>query len=303
MKVLTLFGMIAALAAALALPGCGRSLANDPAANAEKSQEIRLALNSGASSGAAAAETQAAAKATGWGTIKGRFVYDGKPPQQSAISVNKDVDFCGKHPLLDEKLVVASDGGLANVVVFARDKNIEVHPDYAATAKDDVVLDNHDCHFVPHIAVARTGQTLLVKNSDSVSHNTNAAFNSNGAFNNIIPSGSKPLEAKLTQSETAPAPVACTIHPWMKGFVVVQNHPYVAVTGKDGTFELKNVPAGIPLQFKVWHEASTGKGNAVQASRPDLKWDPSGVFTVTLQPDQILDLADIKVPGSSLSAQ
>jgi hypothetical protein len=53
----------------------------------------------------------------------------------------------------------------------------------------------------------------------------------------------------------------------------------------------------------VWHEASTGNNGAVAVNRPDLKWQPTGRFTVTLQPDQVLDLSDIKIPSSALAAK
>src|SRR2546423_3328007 len=80
-----------------------------------------------------------------WGTIKGRFVYVGKAPVPEKIKVEKDVEICGKHPLVNESLVVSKDGGVKNVVVFLRTEKgakLAVHPDYAKTAKDEVVLDN-----------------------------------------------------------------------------------------------------------------------------------------------------------------
>jgi len=291
-----------ALAGAIALPGCGRSFAGGPVANPEAVAKIRHELESKSGVPAGGAETQAA-KATGWGTIKGRFVYDGTPPTPAAIAITKDPEVCGKHPLNNESLLVGSDHGIANVVVYARDRKIEVHPDYAASAKDKVVLDNHECHFVPHVLAVRAGQTLDVKNTDTVSHNTKAAFVINTAVNNTIPVGDQPLEVPITQGEQGPVEVSCTIHPWMKGYLVVQPHPYMAVSGKDGTFELKNVPAGVPVEFQVWHEASTGSNGAVAVSRPELKWQNNGRFTVTLEPDQALDLKDLKVPASALAAQ
>ncbi len=286
-----------------ALAGCARQMPNDAPANAEAAQKIRLTLVSNtASTSGGAAEAQAAPKATGWGTIKGRFVFDGTPPTPANLSITKDTDVCAKHPLSNESLLVSSDGGLANVVLFARNKNIEVHPDYAATADQPVLLDNHDCHFVPHVLAVRTGQPLQIKNSDAVGHNTNISFASNAPFNGIISSGTAATQ-KLASAEPAPATAVCNIHPWMKGYVVVQSHPYVAVSGKDGTFEIKNAPAGIPLEFQAWHESSSGANGAVQTNRPDLKWQPNGRFTVTLQPDQTLDLQDIKVPAASLAAK
>ncbi len=45
----------------------------------------------------------------------------------------------------------------------------------------------------------------------------------------------------------------CNVHPWMKGYIAVFQHPYFAITGKDGTFELKNVPHG-EFRIEAWHE-------------------------------------------------
>ncbi len=89
----------------------------------------------------------------------------------------------------------------------------------------------------------------------------------------------------------------------MKGYLVVQANPYMAVSAKDGTFEIKNVPTGVPLEFQAWHEASTSNNGALVGNRPDLKWQHNGRFTVTLQPNETMDLKDIKVPASSLAAQ
>jgi len=293
-----------ALASAVALPGCGRSFAGGPAANPEAVAKIRHELES--KSGAAAAggaETQAAAKSTGWGTIKGRFVYDGTPPKPAAIAITKDAEVCGKHPLSNESLLVSDGGGIANVVLYARDRKIEVHPDYEASAKGKVTLDNRDCHFVPHVLAMRAGKTLEVKNSDPppASHNTNAALAS--APFNVIISPNTSIDKQIDSAESSPAVVTCNVHPWMKGYLLVQTHPYFAVTDKDGSFELKNVPAGVPVEFQVWHEASTANNGGVAVNRPDLKWQNNGRFTVTLEPEQTLDLKDLKVPSSALAAQ
>src|SRR5262249_15522778 len=157
--------------------------------------------------------------------------------------------------------------GLANVVLYLRNKNVDAHPDYAASAGEKVVLDNKDCHFVPHVLTVRTGQPLDIKNSDAVSHNTNVALTANQPFNSIISSNTS-AELKLASAETSPTVVTCNIHPWMKGYLVVQANPYMTVSAKDGTFEIKNVPTGVPLEFQAWHEASTGNNGALAGNRP-----------------------------------
>jgi hypothetical protein len=39
----------------------------------------------------------------------------------------------------------------------------------------------------------------------------------------------------------------------MKGYIRIFNHPYYAVTADDGTFEIKDAPAG-EYRIAVWHE-------------------------------------------------
>jgi hypothetical protein len=102
------------------------------------------------------------ASAQEWGTLKGKFVFDGKPPVPKAINVTKE-PACEAHKLVDESVVVGDDGGLANVVVYlylGRGKKVSaVHPDYEKTANDKVVLSNENCRFEPHVALLRTSRT------------------------------------------------------------------------------------------------------------------------------------------------
>ena len=201
---------------------------------------------------AAAAGFAASAFADEWGTIKGRFEFGGNAPAAGELKADKDVEVCGKHKLLAEELVVGADKGVANVVVFVRDKGVKVHPDLAATKNEKVVLDNKNCRFEPHVSVVQTGQPLVIKNSDTVGHNSNIATMKNPPSNSLIPQGG---ESTLTfaSDEAIPSQITCNIHPWMKGWVLVRPNPYGTVSKPDGTFEIRNVPAGeIELQF--WHE-------------------------------------------------
>src|SRR5690349_17754269 len=97
-----------------------------------------------------------------WGDLEGTFVFKGTPSTPAKINVDKDQAFCGKHNLVDEKVVVNKEnGGLANVVVYLFDQSKpKIHPDYEKTAKAEVVVDNANCRFEPHVAGLRVGQTL-----------------------------------------------------------------------------------------------------------------------------------------------
>jgi len=191
-----------------------------------------------------------------WATLKGQFIFgkDGTAvPTPDAITPDKDVQVCGKNPLFQEKLTVNKENrGLANVVIWAF-KPKKIHPDYAKTAKETVKMDNVSCRFEPHAVAVRTGQTLEIGNSDDVSHNSMITFLKNKSVNPMIPA-KKSQTFQFAKSEIIPVKVACSIHPWMQGILLVQDHPYMAVTDKDGKFELKNLPAG-KVSLKVWHEA------------------------------------------------
>ena len=47
--------------------------------------------------------------------------------------------------------------------------------------------------------------------------------------------------------------VQCDVHPWMSGFIYVLDHPFFAVTGDNGSFEIGRLPSGT-YTLVAWHE-------------------------------------------------
>jgi hypothetical protein len=208
-------------------------------------------------SSSAASSGQAKPAAGGWGTLKGRFVYDGEAPQPAPLSITKDQEFCGKHDVRNEELVVnAENGGIKNVVVVLypgpRGKAPEAHPDYEAALKEPVRLDNAGCRFEPHVLHVREGQELIIGNKDEVGHNTNVAFVSGSPFNELIAAQGE-IKKVVTASERTPIPAACNIHPWMRAYVLATDHPYAAITDENGEFTIENLPTG-EWTFQIWQE-------------------------------------------------
>jgi hypothetical protein len=268
--------------------GCGRSVVSDPAPDKDVANAIRNA-QSADSEGATEAET-VAPTATEWGNLTGRFVFDGQPPTPSPLSITKDVPVCGRHNLVNESLVVGPDGGLANVVVFVNTRSVPVHPDYEATANEKVMFDNEHCRFEPHILALRTSQTLVVHNSDPVSHNSNLAPLGDTSINPLL-SEKGAAEHQFKRSQSAPVPVTCSIHPWMKGYVFPRDNPYVAVTDDQGRFTIENLPAA-ELEFQVWQERP-----GPLAAKPEWK---RGRFKFKIAPGDN-DLGEIQVSPDLLN--
>ncbi len=200
------------------------------------------------------------ANSADWGNLEMRFVFDGAAPERPTLVLNKDIELCGKHMPKTEKLVVnPTDKGVANIVMWLDVKageKVAVHESYAKAATAAVQLANKGCRFDPHVCVLRTGQKLLIDNPDLVDHNTAAGLDRNAPFNVLTPSGTSAERSKFDLSEKVPAPIQCSIHPWMTGWLVVKDHPYVAVSDEHGRIAIKNLPTG-ELTFVVWHEIPT----------------------------------------------
>lgn len=275
--------------------GCGQSRLSAPTPDSDAAQALRVALSDESATdgdaGGAAAST-----GTGWGTLTGRFVFVGTPPDAKQLIVDKDTAVCTAEgrKLFDQSLQVDdSTGGLANVVVFARKVGRVKEREMPA---EPLVFDQKGCEFLSPVFAARVGQPIDVRNSDPIGHNTNVSGTS---FNQLIPAGEGTLFTPARETGM-PTMVTCNIHPWMKAYAVFREDGYVAVSAADGTFSIPDLPAGEEVELQVWHERSTGPNGALSADRADLDWSSKGRFTVTIDADQTKDLGEIEIQASAL---
>lgn len=232
-----------------------------------------------------------AVHAEGWGKLTVRFSYGGDPPTAEKLDLNKDVDFCGPFGLVDESLVVdAKTKGIANVVVWLDEAKSgrapEVHPSYAKALGETVVIANQKCRFEPHVQTMRVGQTLKITNEDDVAHAAAVYFLKNPPVSVTVPAKADEGRKNLV-AERVPCAVKCPIHAWMSGYLVIKDHPYVGVSGKDGRVTLENVPAG-EWTLRVWHETH-GYVDEVRLDGKRTKWK-SGYVEVTIPADGTTDL-------------
>jgi hypothetical protein len=191
-----------------------------------------------------------------------------KPTELQATT---DKEFCTKDgPVVDESVLTGKDGGVKNIVVWLRPDTAnradpfpadKVKPELAKAAPVERVIDQPCCQFIPRVTAARTGDKLVVKNSAKVAHNTNISGGDENpalVFNINLPAGGATPAVELKAQRT-PIPFKCDIHPWMKGFVRVFDHPYFAVTDDNGKFTIKDAPVG-KWRLVVWHENGFHKG-------------------------------------------
>jgi hypothetical protein len=233
-----------------------------------------------------------------WGSLTGRLVVDGSVGKPAAINVSQDIEYCGQKNLVAENVVVGEKDGLTNAFVFLylkRGKSVDVHPDLQETP-EAAVLDNQGCRFEPHALLLQTGQELKVTSTDPIGHNTKLDLLKNVSFNQSVNSVT-PLSKKFDKSEPIPLAAACSIHPWMKSYVLIRDNPYMAVTGKDGSFEIKNIPAGAN-EFIFWHESVGNLKNLSLGSAG--KTDRKGRAKLKITAGETLKLGDVIIKASDL---
>ena len=213
-----------------------------------------------------AVPTESVAK--GYGSLVGTITFDGAPQARPPLAITvKDEDkaVCAAAPMPDESLEVNLDNkGIANVVVFLDKRPGNIKPELSKPPTDPVFFDQKGCRFLPHVLVVQAGQPLLVISDDAIPHNTHTNPKRNEGFNKVIPANDrKGTSCDYKKPEAAPISVVCDYHPWMKAYHFPIDHPYAAVTDKDGKFKIDGLPAG-KHSFNVWHERGPGASQLLE---------------------------------------
>lgn len=229
-----------------------------------------------------------------WGTLKGKVVLDGEVPEQKLLvrkgnATTKDAAICAAQDVPDDSLLIDKDSkGIANVAVWLVKKPSKIHPDLEKLKESKVVFDQVGCRFTPHILVVRAGQTVSVVSDDATAHNTRGVPPKNQQFNfTVSPNDRKGNGVLMSLPERSPVPVNCDIHTWMKAHWLVLDHPYAAITDKDGNFEIKDLPAG-DHEFRIWHE-----NPSYLVKDPK---DPKKGPTYSIKSNGTTEVPEIKVP-------
>jgi len=175
--------------------------------------------------------------------------FQGQAPAAESVRMNTDAA-CGAASAPSDAVLVSGSGDLQNVFVYVKNG---LDPSYGFDPPaEPVVLSQQGCRYLPRVFGVRTGQTIDVVNDDQTMHNVHPLPKANAESNRSTPV--KGTHAKFTF--TAPETMirfTCNVHAWMNAYAGVVPHPFFAVTGPDGTFELKGLPPGT-YTIEAWHE-------------------------------------------------
>jgi hypothetical protein len=189
-----------------------------------------------------------AARPAGAGEVAGHVVFRGELPAPVRLSVLKDRHACGDVVRSEALLVAADTRRVQNAVVWLDG----VPPPDDRPAPAEVALENHGCRFVPHVLAGRVGDELVITNRDDVLHNVRGWLPEHRSLLTVV----QPLVGQVTRRPLAQAGVltlTCDTHVHMRGYLVVLDHPYFALTGPDGAFRIPRVPPGT-YRLTMWHE-------------------------------------------------
>lgn len=195
---------------------------------------------------AASGRAYEAGTVSGGGSIAGVVKYRGTPPPPAPLDVNKDKEVCATSPKTNPELLVGPDGGIHYAVVSI--SNIQKGKAFETATP---TIDQKGCEYLPHVMLARAGADVEVLNSDGILHNIHSISKANPPVNIAQPKFKKKVTAKFDKPEAVK--LTCDVHNWMQGWVIVQEHPYYAVTDASGSFKLTDVPPG-DYELKLWHE-------------------------------------------------
>lgn len=227
-KASTAFTLVSTVAVSSLLTGCGGSSSDKPEVSTAAPVE---------------------ASVTGTGTIDGRVTLEGTTPTEQELPLDAACSASAKDHKVElprfTRNYVTKDGGLAEVLVTLVD--IPAQPIPAGAAP--VEISQRGCEYIPYVVGCQVGQTITVHNEDPLTHNihTLPEVPGNKGLNQSQAAGSKPVEFTYNKPEEYMR-VKCDVHPWMISYVTFLEHPFYAVTGEDGHFEIKGLPDG---KYKV----------------------------------------------------
>ncbi len=190
------------------------------------------------SGGSLGAQQTSKAESTKTGTVRGTVVYVSDPSRPWRL---------GRYYIRNSR-----SGLIAETVVALQARGLKGPADDRPVKT--VTVDQKNFQFVPETSAIQSGDRVRFLNSDDHAHNVRSA-NPKHSFNVTMPVAGTHIETfKVATGTRDPYLIDCIFHSAMKAWVFVFDHPWFAVTGEDGSFELQSVPPG-EYRLEVVHPA------------------------------------------------
>ena len=202
------------------------------------------------------------------GTITGKVAFEGTAPVSQPINFGAEKQCAAMHGdkmPVNEDLIVNSNHTVKWALVYVK----EGSPGQYTAPAEAVEMDQNGCMFVPHVVALMAGQKVNFKNSDAVLHNVRSASKINKPFNIAQPIQGMMTTKAFSQPEVGIL-MRCDVHFWMKGYIHALNNPFFAITGDDGSYTIKGLPAGT-YTLEVWHETLGAQTQTVTVGESDSK--------------------------------
>ena len=167
-------------------------------------------------------------------------------PASTRVRNTTDPEACGLEHSLEDLLVSAETRGVQHVIATLVDVPTDGVRD---RPPQRLVIDNHECRFVPHVAVARVGDTIVAKNSDPVMHTTHYY----GSLRSNVALPSQGMMVSRVLQRPGMITVLCDVHGWMRAIIRVHEHRFHAVSDELGLLRISGIPPG-SYTLELWHE-------------------------------------------------
>src|SRR4029453_17864388 len=192
--------------------------------------------------------------------IRGTVRYLGVRPKPRIFKLPGYPDF-PPGGVLREALVLDAEGGVSWAVVYVASV-LERTP--YPPPETPVQMEVKGFRYTPHVLALQVGQELILHNRDPTLHPPHVLTERNPESMFGFPKD-EPRRITFVHPEMAMR-LQCDIHPWMKAYVAVLDHPYFAVTDENGRFEIHDLPPG-KYTLRLWHEKLQARDQEVDLRR------------------------------------
>lgn len=208
-------------------------------------------------------------------SVSGRAVFAGEEPFPMDVPKTRKRAFhCKDTEVKHNAVRVSANGGMADVLVRLPLGAAEVKMEIPPPAR----VVSRDCVFEPRMQGIVVGQKVSFENADPMMVNVQAKTGTRQVFNVGLPRGAAPYEHAF--DEPGFFVIQSSVQPWMRAFIWVSDHPFVAVSDEKGAFEIRGVPDG-DYTLEAWHSFWGKKTQRIRilngrAKQPVLfQWDGS----------------------------